>query len=481
MTPCRRGSVALLSSLLLLLACGPKVGPLELEEAAPAIALPEQQNATAPRHLLVISVAGLTSQRYRPLKRATFVMPVVAALAEAGLSADAVGSVAPATRYPAHATLVTGRVPARHGIVADRRLGKRGIGMESFSNASQLRPPSLWAEVTASGRSVAALAWPSTIGAKLDFILPDREPLRTETWLEAQIGYATPRLLAIAQQEGAEDPRMRLAGSPRDHVMVSVACRLFEAEAPPDLLLLHLSQTAPAIAIGGVNTPVTDAAFRSVDAEIARLIRCIRSRDLLASTSIVVVGDHGVASVHSVVYPNIAMAAAGLLTPEQVGSNIVHWNALVRSNGGSAFVYAREAEDAMLARQVLDEVAVRTGAFRIVSAEEMLRQGADPSAWFGLEGEPGFIFGDAARGILVEPFSGRGGWGYLPENPAMDTGFVAWGPGFRRGVRLPRLRLVDIAPTLAPLLGVSLKGVDGRILVGVLRLPRVGAARSEND
>ena len=175
------------------------------------------------------------------------------------------------------------------------------------------------------------------------------------------------------------------------------------------------------------------------------------------------------------------MADAGLLTPDQVGSNIVHWNAMVRSNGGSAFVYAREAEDAVLARHVLDEVAVRTGAFRIVSAEEMLRYGADPSAWFGLEGESGFIFGDASRGILVEPFSGRGGWGYLPENPAMDTGFVAWGPGFRRGVRLPRLRLVDVAPTLAPLLGVSLKGVDGRMLVGVLRLPRVGAARSVND
>ena len=37
------------------------------------------------------------------------------------------------------------------------------------------------------------------------------------------------------------------------------------------------------------------------------------------------------------------------------------------------------------------------------------------------------------------------------------------------------MQLTDVAPTLAPLLGLELGGVDGRVLVGVLRLPRVSA------
>jgi len=57
----------------------------------------------------------------------------------------------------------------------------------------------------------------------------------------------------------------------------------------------------------------------------------------------------------------------------------------------------------------------------------------------------------------------------------MDAGFVAWGPGIARGLRIPVMELTDVAPTLAPLLGLSLDGVEGRVLVGVLRLPRVSA------
>ena len=53
MTTWRRGGVALVGSVTLLLACGPKVGPLELEEVAPASALPEQRDATMPRHMLL--------------------------------------------------------------------------------------------------------------------------------------------------------------------------------------------------------------------------------------------------------------------------------------------------------------------------------------------------------------------------------------------------------------------------------------------
>jgi hypothetical protein len=189
----------------------------------------------------------------------------------------------------------------------------------------------------------------------------------------------------------------------------------------------------------------------------------------------VVVGDHGVMPVHTVVAPNVALAASGLLTPGRAGQGLVGWSALARSNGGSAFVYARSKEDALLARRALEEQAAASGAFRVVSAREMLDVGADPDAWFGLEAEPGFVFSDAARGPLLDAAVTRGGGGYLPTHPEMDAGFVAWGAGIARGVRIPEMRQTDVAPTLAPLLGVELEGAEGRVLIGVLRLPTVSA------
>ena len=51
----------------------------------------------------------------------------------------------------------------------------------------------------------------------------------------------------------------------------------------------------------------------------------------------------------------------------------------------------------------------------------------------------------------------------------MATGFVAWGPGFRGPLRVPRMREIDVGPTLARLLGVELAGAEGAAMVGLLR------------
>jgi arylsulfatase A-like enzyme len=59
------------------------------------------------------------------------------------------------------------------------------------------------------------------------------------------------------------------------------------------------------------------------------------------------------------------------------------------------------------------------------------------------------------------------------ELTGMETGFVAAGPGVRAGLRLPLVRQVDVAPTLARILGVEI-AADGRPIAGLLA-PGVGA------
>ncbi len=451
--------LAVLAALAAAIAC---TGP---GRSGTPLRLP-QPGAGRPELLALVSVAGLDPSRYLGEEPS---MPTLAALARAGVLAAAVESVAPAAEYPAHATIVTGRLPAGHGIVADHRLGDRGVRRALYSHASLLRAPTLWQAAGEAQRAVAALGWPTTVGAAIPMLLPDVDGDGADrAWIDRLRGAATPQVEKLAQEAGGAGAAAAEPGPGRDAVLVDVACQLAKAARPPGLLLLRLEQTRAPIAFAGPDAPETHAAFASADALLARLLGCLDASGRLASSAVVVVGDHGSIPVHTVVAPNAVLAAAGLLTPDPGSESLLGWAALSRSNGGSAFVYADGEDDALLARRALDLEATRTRGFHVVPAAQMLAEGADPAAWFGLEAEPGYAFSDAARGAVLVPAARRAAGGYLPDRTEMDVGFVAWGRGLRSGVRVPHMSLADVAPTLAVLLGVELAESDGRALVGLL-------------
>jgi hypothetical protein len=353
--------------------------------------------------------------------------------------------------------------------VADRRLGERGVRETRFSHASQLRAPTLWQIATEAGRSVAALDWPTTVGAAVPMLIPDVEPAPGSTrWLDALRGAVAPALLEVAQARGAGRPDADAPGPARDAVLVGVACDLLGAPTSPRLILLRLGQVAPAIDLFGPGSSEVAAGLEGVDGEIDRLLGCLAGSGRLEGAAVVVVGDHGAVPVHTELAPNTLLAGEGLVTTQD--GAVSGWRALARSNGGSAFVYARDDRAALRARSALADEAVRSAAFRVISAEEMIAIGADPEAWFGLESEPGFAFDDRATGPALRAAAWRGRGGYLPRHVEMDAGFVAWGRGIRRGIRIPRMHQTDVAPTLARLLDVEFEGTEGRVLVGALRL-----------
>ena len=57
--------------------------------------------------------------------------------------------------------------------------------------------------------------------------------------------------------------------------------------------------------------------------------------------------------------------------------------------------------------------------------------------------------------------------GYSSADPELDGIFIAQGAGIKRGVKLERVRNLDVAPTIARLLGVELPGADGRPMEGI--------------
>jgi hypothetical protein len=322
-----------------------------------------------------------------------------------------------------------------------------------------------------------ALDWPTTRGAEITAVLPDTEPIdRGQSWIAAIADGTSPWLLALAQ---AAPPGVSRAGAERDSFLVSAACVAVRDATPPGLVLMRLRGAEGALRQRGPGGEVAEGAFTTIDRELARLLACLEGGAAVQGeggldAAVVVVGDRAFEPVHTAVRPNRILAEAGLVEPGG------RWRALLRTHGGSADLYAQSAEDAIAARDLLEAAARETGGFRVVSAEERIARGADPEAWLGLEAAPGFALLDGARGPAVSPAPGRGAAGYLAPGRATPA-FVAYGRGFRRELVVPTLHQLDVAPTLARLLDLTLPDAQGRNLIGLLRVSGPVAAAPPRD
>jgi predicted AlkP superfamily pyrophosphatase or phosphodiesterase len=87
-----------------------------------------------------------------------------------------------------------------------------------------------------------------------------------------------------------------------------------------------------------------------------------------------------------------------------------------------------------------------------------------------LAAKPGYGFSSGSEGGEQRNVNG-GTHGYLNSDPEMQAIFIAWGKGIRPGVHLDRFPNVDVAPTIAALLGIEMKNISGQPLLQILKVP----------
>jgi hypothetical protein len=131
-------------------------------------------------------------------------------------------------------------------------------------------------------------------------------------------------------------------------------------------------------------------------------------------------------------------------------------------------VYVRDPADVAGVRELLQSHA--GGRYRIVDRPQLDALGYNPEAAFALEpGEGWAIVGALAPTLVHGTPTVKGNHGQLPDRPGLETGLIAEGPSVRSGAVLGRIHLVDIAPTVAALLGLRMEGVEGRVLRELFR------------
>jgi predicted AlkP superfamily pyrophosphatase or phosphodiesterase len=393
--------------------------------------------------VILISISGLRADDLNAPKNSKLRTPTLRLLGERGAYALNVESVYPSQPLPAQVTLVTGMLPTDHGVTS----------AEDSRRAGAIKTDTLWDAARRAGLKTAAVGFPLAAGADIDFnslTLGDSSASPAATLPEMKRGDAEKALAAIESLR-----RQR-----------------------PELLLLNLTSYARAGARFGLASPEATAALENIDALLKQLLDAAEGEGLAGETTFLVVSDHGLMKVEREFRPNVVLSKKGLLKADSQGK-IISWRARAQSFGGSAAVYLKDPQDEQAAREV--EAAFRevheqvsSPVWRLVTRKDAARLGADPRALLYLDAAPGYVFGDAIRGDAAGKIDSemlRAAGGYLPQRLEMRAALVAFGRAVKPGAKIEYARLIDVAPTVAYLLGFELRATRGRALTEILTAP----------
>ena len=403
-----------LATATTLAACAPQVESVSAVEA-------EQREPVT----ILVSIDG-----FHPDYLDRGITPTLSALADSGVRA-AMRPSFPSKTFPNHWTLVTGLVPDKHGITANR-MEDPAKPDEPFTMATvdpywwnQAKP--VWVEAEEAGIRSAAMFWPGS----------------AVPWGGTAVRYGpvTDGTLPSDWQQFS----MQVSNTQRVNSVLDWLRR--PAKIRPEFLTLYFDTVDSAGHDGGPDSEEVNEALRDVDAHIAMLVGGLE--DFGQPANLVIVSDHGMAATSS---------ERVIALDEVLDSSLYR---LVEAGAYATF----------------EPVEGKTREFR----EAILAQHDHMTCWAKQDIPARYEYGTHERippyfclpetGWTISRSRSSGSWtggnhGYDPFSPEMQAVFIANGPAFHAGATMPLFQNTAVAPLLRHLIG--LPGADSSTLDGAM-------------
>lgn len=416
--------------------------------------------------IVMISIDGLMPSSYT--KPGPAKIPTLRRLAQEGAHAEGVTGVLPTVTYPSHTSLITGVLPAAHGIIDNRF-----VDPEDRSNGAwywyskDIRVPTLIGAARSRNLTTSAISWPVTVGMDVDFHVPEfwrSDHLSDLSMLRA---LSTPHLV-----DAVESHRNQPFGWRQNDRERTDIAKFILRTYKPHLMLLHLIELDSAQHRNGPGSPEALTTLERIDGYVEEVRQTLVEAGIADRTYIAIVSDHGFQPTEHQLQPNAAFKQAGLITTD-AGGRITDWRAYLHSSGGAGFVYLKNPADQAVRDQVGALLAKlhadpQNGIASLWSQKDLEKWGTHPAAAFGLGMRPKYYLGDGSDSLMTRTGS-KGGHGFDPTIPNMEASLIVSGPGLKGQGNLGVVRMTQVAPTLARLLGVSLSPQADQPLEALLK------------
>lgn len=388
-----------------------------------------------------------------------------------------VSSVYPSLTYPAHTSIVTGRLPKNHGIINNTLFQPFRKSPDWMWQRKYIKGTTLYDEALKKGWKVASLLWPVTAKSKIQYNLPEifaNRPWQNQVMVSAMNGSVQYQLelkkhygylLDGMKQPALDDFVQKSALYTIDHYC-------------PNMMLIHFTDVDTNRHLYGVSDNKVEEALRRHDRRLGELLEHLERTGDIKETTVVVLGDHYQKNVSVVVYLNYLLKEKGLLTVEK--DRITDFKVIAKNCDGCCYLYknAKYKNDNEV-EQKLTEVLTQIdsdeiyGATHIYTGKEAAMLGADPRCAALIEAREGYYYLDDFHKLteMVEEMKEgkmKATHGYFPIDSNYKTFFMAFGAGIKRNIRIPQMNLCDEGVTLAHLFDFKLGKTDGKVIQEIL-------------
>ena len=407
------------------------------------------------KHLVVISYDAFSEDNWEKASK----LPNLAKLIANGAYTTKLKSVYPSLTYPAHTTMVTGVYPAKHGIYHNNPFQPfvEEKDQKWFWFKKEIKVPAIYDALQAQGLKSAAILWPVTGRAAIRYNLPEIRAIKNENQALKVLKNGSP-LYCIGMESKFGRIRRGIEQPYLDNFTTKCAVDTI-LRKKPNLLLLHLIDLDDAKHQHGTESREIEKVLIRMDKRLGEILNAVTAAGIKENTVFLVVGDHGQITIRYKVKLNQLFRERGLIYEE---NGRLKWRAYLQSAGGAAYLHIKEndQEAERLALDILNKA---------IAEESYGLEGLCTDSFpYLLEAKKGYCFEDGLDGPVVTDLKKQGinyaTHGFSPDKPGYRCNLVIAGDCIKPGCQLGEIQMVDLAPTMASILGIDFYNCDGRVL-----------------
>ncbi len=297
-------------------------------------------------HVVLISIPGLRAKDLAA-------MPNLSRLMAGGDRADLVPSF-PCVTWPVQANLLTGKLPAEHGVIANGFFWRDKNEVEMWTAWNdKIQQPQIWDSLHKHDPSLKSAVWFPMLskGCGADYICMPA-PIHNPDGSESLWCYTKPiELYGTLRDAFGHFPLMNFWGpmaNIKSTAWIADSAAWAMKEYRPNFFYIYLPQLDYAAQKAGPDSPAAQTAVQELDAVIGKLVTSAEAACKGQNLIWLAASEYVITPVDHVTYPNRVLREAGLLTVKDDGGELIDFAgtpawALVDHQFSHVFVKNRDA------------------------------------------------------------------------------------------------------------------------------------------